>query len=128
MQSCILADPIGQQFNAHTEALGNTFSWFYNIFSCGHDRNPLAKINTIFVNNIVNNFQAGYTVADTSGIFSHDIVNNYFITGPATTSANDDFFQFDSGQSVYASGNILDSSDNGTLGGSSTAPSGVVVL
>jgi autotransporter-associated beta strand protein len=128
MQNCILADPIGQQFNAHTEALGNTFSWFYNIFSSGHDRNPLAKINTIFINNVVNNFQAGYTCADTSGVFSHDIVNNYFITGPATTSPSDDFFQFDENESVYASGNLLDSSDNGTLGGSSTAPSGVVVL
>src|SRR5689334_4467368 len=26
-QSCVLADPIGQQFNAHTEALNNTFAW-----------------------------------------------------------------------------------------------------
>lgn len=128
MQNSILADPIGQQFNAHTEALGNTFSWFYNILSSGHDRNPLAKVNTVFINNVVNNFQAGYTVADTSGDFSHDIVNNYFITGPATTSASDDFFQFDANQSVYASGNLLDSSDNGTLGGSSTSPGGVVVL
>jgi autotransporter-associated beta strand protein len=124
MENCILADPIGQQFNAHTEALGNTFSWFYNIFSSGHDRNPLAKINTVFINNIVNNFQAGYTCADTSGHFSHDIVNNYFITGPATSSASDDFFQFDGNQSVYAAGNLLDSSDNGTLGGSSTSPNG----
>ena len=124
MENCILADPIGQQFNAHTEALGNTFSWFYNIFSSGHDRNPLAKINTVFINNIVNNFQAGYTCADTSGHFSHDIVNNYFITGPATSSASDDFFQFDGNQSVYAAGNLLDSDNNGTLDGSSTAPGG----
>ncbi len=128
MQSCILADPIGQQFNAHTEASNNTFSWFYNIFSSGHDRNPLAKVNTIFINNVIYNYQAGYTVADTGGIFSHDIINNYFITGPATTSAGDDFFQFDSNQSVYSAGNLLDSADNGTLGGGATAPGGVVVL
>ncbi len=128
MQNCILADPIYQQFNAHTEALGNTFSWFYNIFASGHDRNPLAKINTVFINNVIYNFQAGYTVAQTSGDFSHDIVNNYFITGPATTSPGDDFFQFDSNQSVYAAGNILDNGLNGTLGGSSAAPMGVVVL
>jgi autotransporter-associated beta strand protein len=128
MQDCILADPIGQQFNAHTEASNNTFSWFYNVFSSGHNRNPLAKINTIFINNVVYNYQGGYTVANTGGIFSHDIVNNYFITGPATTSANNDFYQMDSGQSVYSSGNLLDSSDNGTLGGSSTSPGGVVVL
>ncbi|HEV2329989.1 MAG TPA: autotransporter-associated beta strand repeat-containing protein, partial [Verrucomicrobiae bacterium] len=128
MQNCILADPIGQQFNAHTEALNNTFSWFYNIFASAHDRNPLAKINNVFINNVIYNFEAGYTTANTSGHFSHDIVNNYFITGPATTSPGDDFFQFDSNQSVYASGNLLDSSANGTLGGSSTAPGGDVVL
>jgi autotransporter-associated beta strand protein len=128
MQNCILGDPIGQQFNAHTEALGNTFSWFYNIFASSHNRNPLAKINTIFINNVVYNFEAGYTVANTSGKFSHDIVNNYFIAGPATSSPSDDFFQMNSGQSVYSSGNLLDSSADGTLGGSSTAPGGVVVL
>jgi len=128
IQNSILADPIYQQFNAHTEASNNTFSWLYNIFSSGHDRNPLAKVNTIFINNVVNNFQGGYTVAGTGGNFSHDIINNCFITGPATTSAGDDFFQFDSNQSVYAAGNLLDSADNGTLGGSATAPGGVTVL
>lgn len=127
MQDCILADPIGQQFNAHTEAVGNNFSWFYNIFSSSHNRNPLAKINTIFINNVIYNFEAGYTIAQTAGNFSHDIINNYFICGPATSSPGDDFFQFNGGsgtQSVYASGNLLDSSANGTLGGTSTAPSG----
>jgi autotransporter-associated beta strand protein len=128
IQNSILADPIGQQFNAHTEALGNTFSWCYDIFSSAHNRNPLAKVNTIFVNNVVYNYQAGYTVADTSGDFSHDIVNNYFITGPSTTSAGDDFFQMDGNQSIYATGNLLDSAGNGTLGGSATAPGGVTVL
>jgi autotransporter-associated beta strand protein len=127
IQNSILADPIGQQFNAHTEASNNTFSWVYNIFSSGHDRNPLAKVNTVFINNIVNNYQAGYTVAQTGGNFSHDIINNYFITGPATTSAGDDFFQFSGGsgvQSIYATGNLLDSNNNGALGGGATAPSG----
>jgi autotransporter-associated beta strand protein len=128
MQSCILADPIGQQFAAHTEASYNTFAWCYNVFSSAHNRNPLAKVNTIFVNNVVNNFQAGYTVANTGGKFSHDLINNYFITGPSTSSASDDFFQMDSGQSIYYSGNLLDSNDNGVLDGSATAPSGVTVL
>ena len=128
IQNSILADPIGQQFNAHTEALNNSFSWIGNIFSSGHDRNPMAKVNNVFVNNVIYNYQAGYTCADTSGAFSHDIVNNYFITGPATTDAGNDFFQFDSNQSVYASGNLLDSAKNGVLSGSTTAPGGVTVL
>jgi autotransporter-associated beta strand protein len=128
MQNCILADPIGQQFNAHTEALNNTFSWFYCILSSGHDRNPLAKINTVFVNNVVNNFQAGYTVANTSGDFDHDIVNNYFIVGPATTSDGDDFFEIDDNQTIYSSGNLENTAVNGTFSGSASEPSGVIVL
>lgn len=124
MQSCLLADPIYQQFNAHVESLNNSFSWVYTIFSSAHDRNPMAKVNNVFVNNVVYNYEAGYTCANTSGHFTHDIVNNYFITGPATTTPSDDFFQFDANQSVYSSGNILDSDNNGSLGGSSTSPSG----
>ena len=52
-----------------------------------HNRQPLAKIDTIFINNTEYNFQAGYTVADTSGNFRHDIINNYFITGPTDPPA-----------------------------------------
>ena len=116
----ILADPIGQQFNAHTEAVNHDFSWCYNILlSARINRNPFAKINTIYINNVIYNFQAGYTVADTSGNFSHDIINNYLITGPSTTSASDAFYQMDSNQSIYSSGNLLDGDDNGSLGGSS---------
>lgn len=131
IQNSILADPIGQQFNAHTDSGangGNTFSWVNNIFDSGHDRNPLAKTDTIFVNNVVYNFQAGYTVANTAGNFLHDIVGNYFIVGPATTSDGDDFYQMDDNQTVYASGNLEDTALNGTLTGSAAAPSGVTNL
>ncbi len=128
VQNSILADPTGQQFNAHTEALGNSFSWFYNIFSSAHNRNPLAKMNTLFINNIVYNYQAGYTVASTSGHFQHDIINNYFIAGPSTSSPGDNFFQMDGNQQVYSAGNLLDGDQSGSLGGSATDPGGVVVL
>ena len=126
VQYCIIADPINQQFGAHVQ--GSNASYVNNLWVNAHNRQPLAKASTVYVNNVIYDFQAGYTVADTAGDFSHDIINNYFIAGPSTTNPNDDFFQFDSGQSVYASGNLLDSSRNGTLSGSSTAPGGVTVL
>ena len=126
VQYCIIADPINQQFGAHVE--GSNASYINNLWINAHNRQPLAKANTVYINNVVYDYQAGYTVADTAGHFSHDIINNYFITGPSTTSPNDDFFQFNSGQSVYYSGNLLDSSRNGTLSGSSTYPGGVTVL
>jgi autotransporter-associated beta strand protein len=122
VQYCIIADPINQQFGAHVE--GGNASYVNNLWVNAHNRQPLAKANTVYINNVIYDYQAGYTVADTGGIFSHDIINNYFITGPSTTSPGDDFYQFDAGQTVYASGNLLDSSANGTLSGSSTAPSG----
>ena len=123
-QNCIIADPIGQQFNAHVE--GSNFTWYNNIFANAHNRSPLAKSNTQFVNNVVYNFQAGYTAADSSGHFRHDVINNYFITGPSTTQASDAFYQL-SNQSLYAKGNLLDSNKDGKLNGSAVKPGGAVL-
>src|SRR5215468_38309 len=123
-QNSINANPIFQQFCAHTEQLGSTFAWCYNLFANGHNRQPLAKIHTIYINNVVYNYQAAYTVANTSGDFSHDIINNYFITGPATTSAGNDFYQMNANQSIYSSGNLRDSDNDGILGGNPTTPGG----
>src|SRR5262249_54244368 len=93
-----------------------------------HNRSPLAKDNTQFVNNVVYNYQAGYTAANTSGIFSHDLVGNYFIAGPSTTTAGDAFFQM-TNQRVYVSDNWLDSNKDGRLNGSLMGyPSGTTHL
>jgi hypothetical protein len=125
-QDCILADPIGQQFNAHVTS--SNVSFLGDVWSSAHNRNPLAKGDTQYVNNVIYNFQAGYTVANTSGVFHHDIVNNYFITGPSTTNAGDAFYQMNSNQSVYASGNLEDSNKDGTLNGGPVTPGGVTHL
>jgi len=125
VQSCIIADPINQQFGAHVQ--GANASYVGNLWVNAHNRQPLAKASTVYVNNVVYDYQAGYTTADTAGNFTHDIVNNYFITGPSSTSPNSDFFQFDGGQTVYAVGNLLDSSRDGVLNGGPTAPSGDTV-
>ena len=115
VQNCIIADPIGQQFGAHVEVGPDTF--YRNLWVSAHNRQPLAKSDTQYINNIIYNFQAGYTVADTAGDFTHDIVGNYFITGPSTTSPGDAYFQIDDNQSVYAVGNYMDSNKDGVLNG-----------
>jgi hypothetical protein len=126
IQRSIIADPIGQQFNAHCDS-GNV-TWYGDVWSSAHNRSPLAKGDTIFVNNVIYNFQAGYTAGNTSGNFSHDIVGNYFVTGPSTTSASDAFFQMN-GQSVYVAGNLIDKNADGTLNGSAlAAPGGTTAL
>lgn len=121
IQDSIIADPIGQQFGAHTET--GPFTWYHDLFANSHNRNPLAKDDTQFINNVVYDYQAGYTAGNSSGVFTHDVVHNYFIAGPATTSASDAYYQM-SNQKVYNSGNMLDSNKSGTLDGSTLALGG----
>jgi len=125
IQYCIIADPINQRFGAHVE--GANASYLNNLWVNAHNRQPLAKASTVYVNNVCYDYQAGYTTANTAGHFSHDIVNNYFITGPSTTSPNGDFFQFDGNQVVYGVGNLLDSSRDGVLNGGPSEPGGDTV-
>lgn len=115
VSNSIIAFPIGQQFGAHVETGPSTF--YGNLWVSAHNRQPLSKDDTQYINNVIYNYQAAYTAADSSGDFSHDILNNYFITGPSTTSAGDAFYQMDAGQSVYAAGNYLDDNNDGVLNG-----------
>lgn len=119
IQYSLIADPIYQQFGAHCESVSSDWSWYYNAFVNSHNRNPLAKTNTVFVNNILYNYEAGYTT-HTSTSFKHDIVNNYFIYGPAT--GGNTWFQVDKNQTIYYSGNLVDTDKEGTLNGTSTTP------
>jgi len=120
-QDNLIADPTGQQFGAHTESVASNWSWYRNIFANSHNRNPLAKANTVFVNNVLYNYSAGYTT-HTSTTFKHDIVNNYFIFGPASTGTDNTWFQIDKNQSIYTSGNYKDTDRDGSLGGGLTTP------
>ncbi|MBW4889981.1 T9SS type A sorting domain-containing protein [Mucilaginibacter sp. HMF5004] len=121
VQNCIIANPTGQQFGAHTEAVNGNWAWFYNIFANSHNRNPLAKVNTIFVNNVLYNCSAGYTT-HTSTNFKHDIVNNYFVFGPASAGTDNTWYQVDKNQSIYYSGNLKDNNNDGVLNGATTTP------
>ncbi len=116
VQNSLVANPIGQQFGAHIESVDGTWAWYYNAFINTHNRNPLDKINDVFVNNVHYNFEAGYTT-HTSTHFKHDIVNNYFVYGP---KGKNPWFQVDKNQSIYASGNMIDNNRDGTLNGSPT--------
>jgi len=120
-QDSLIADPTGQQFGAHMESVSSQMAWYRNIFANSHNRNPLAKINTVFVNNVLYNDSAGYTT-HTSTNFKHDIVNNYFIFGPASTGTDNTWYQVDKNQSIYYAGNLKDTNRNGVLDGAATTP------
>ena len=121
IQDSLIANPTGQQFGAHMESVSSQHAWYRNIFANSHNRNPLAKADTVFVNNVLYNYSAGYTT-HTSTTFKHDILNNYFIFGPASTGTDNTWFQVDKNQSIYSSGNRKDSNLNGTLDGAETTP------
>jgi len=122
VQNSIIADPINQQFGAHVE--GYNATWYGNIWANAHNRQPLCKADTIFINNVLYDYAAAYTTGDTGAAHNHDIINNYFITGPSSTAPQDDFFQINGyPQNLYFTGNLLDSDRNGLLGGSTTTPS-----
>jgi autotransporter-associated beta strand protein len=126
-QNSIIGDPIpGQQFNVHQE--GSSVTYLNNIWANSHNRSALAKGDTQFVNNVVYDYAAGYTTGNSSGTYKYDLINNYFIAGPSTTSAGDAFYQLDSNQSAYSSGNLLDGNKDGLLNGSSVTPGGVTTL
>ena len=122
VQDSIIADPINQQFGAHVE--GNNATWYGNIWANAHNRQPLCKASTVFINNVVYDYAAAYTTGDTAAAHYHDIINNYFITGPSSTAPQDDFFQVNGyPQYLYFTGNLMDSDRNGLLGGNMTSPS-----
>jgi autotransporter-associated beta strand protein len=125
IQNCIIADPINQQFGAHVEG-GNAF-FFNNLWVNAHNRQPLAKANTVYINNVVYDYQAAYTVGNTAGHYSHDIVNNYFIIGPSSTSLTGDYFQVNGNQTIYGVGNMMDTSKDGVLNGSPSEPGSSIV-
>ena len=122
VQNSIIADPINQQFGAHVE--GYNLTWYGNIWANAHNRQPLCKADTVYINNVVYDYAAAYTTGDTGAAHNHDIINNYFITGPSSTAPQDDFFQINGyKQNLYFTGNLLDSDRNGLLGGNTTTPS-----
>ncbi len=129
-QNSLVAAPIkDQQFNFHWEGGGGDGTFINNVFVDGHNRSILAKGDAQYVNNAVYNYQAGFTSGNSAGNFNYDVTGNYFITGPSTTSSGNDIYQVDSNQSAYATGNMRDSNNDGTLNGSSqnTIDSAVVL-
>jgi autotransporter-associated beta strand protein len=129
VQNSIISDAIGQQFGIHGQSDSN-MTYAYNVFANDHNRNPDVEDtgSAQFINNVIYNVQAGYTSGNTGGTREEDTVNNYFITGPSTTSNGDAaFYQVDSGDEMYASGNMEDDNKNGVLDGSAVTPGGATI-
>ncbi len=87
-----------------------------------HTRNPKVKGVNDFVNNVVYNWRvAGYILGDTAGDSYANIVNNYFVNGPSTSSSA--FSRANENFRLYAANNYQDSNCDGVLNGSVIATS-----
>lgn len=125
VQNSIIANPTYQQFGAHVECVEGTWSWIRNIWANGHGRQPMAKVHTIFVNNVVYDYESSYN-AHSGTAFKHDIVNNYWVRA---ANGGNEYFQTSTNQSMYVTGNLLDTNKDGVLNGSSIAkPSAAITL
>lgn len=117
VQYCIIGEAIDpQHFGLLVDACDRV-SLHHNLFVDNHSRNPKLKCNGQYINNVVYNWgTAGLVGGHSSAVWKSDVINNYFIAGPSSTTANwisdctatDTWFQ---------SGNLRDLNKDGTRNG-----------
>lgn len=85
-------------------------------------RNPKAKADMEFVNNVIYNWGgSGFVGGHSSANHHQDLINNYFIAGP--NSSRSFLTQFSATDHVYQSGNMVDMNQDGILNGTPIADS-----
>ncbi|HTN19990.1 MAG TPA: LamG-like jellyroll fold domain-containing protein [Pelobium sp.] len=110
---------------------GGKISLIGNLYTSNKTRNPKVKGINEFVNNVVYNWgnfgnTYGHTESgeayimggDSEGISNVNIINNYFIAGPLTsTSTSTPFNRGNENFYLYGSGNYFDNNRDGALNG-----------
>jgi hypothetical protein len=114
---------IGQGINNSNHSTGGLmqsgkWSVIRSLYIDNKTRNPKARGSHEFINSELYNWGTnGYIMGDTAGVSECNLVGNYFIDGPSSssdahiTNTTPTFY-------VYADDNWLDSNRNGTLDGS----------
>ena len=116
LQYCMIGEGLDpQRFGALIDTVENvTIS--HNLWQSLHSRNPKCKGTIQYINNVVYNWGitglvGGHSAAD----HSLDVINNYFIAGPASNNQAVGFFT--ATDHVFSSGNKVDLNKDGTLNG-----------
>jgi pectate lyase len=116
LQHCIIGEGIDpQRFGALFEDPKN-ITIHHCLWIDNQSRNPKAKAGIEYINNVVynygvNGFVGGHSAAD----HYQDIINNYFIAGP--NSSTKFIGMFTATDHVYHSGNFADLDKDGVLNG-----------
>lgn len=94
-------------------------SLYRNLYIDNKTRNPKVKGKNEFVNNVVYNWGDGgaYILGDSEGHSAANIINNYFIAGPAVNNNTAPFIRGNLNFSTYGAGNYYDSTRDGNLSG-----------
>lgn len=99
----------------------NTISMHHNLYAHNNDRNPKAKGNIDFVNNVVYNWgQFSFVAGDSAGLSYGNVEKNYFVAGYDSVKPEYAVMRGNENFSLYLSGNFIDSNRNGVLDGTDT--------
>ena len=115
-QNCIISEGIEpQRFGAITDGTRN-WTVCHCLWIDNKSRNPKMKCGIQYYNNVLYNFDMGIIGGHSAGNNYQDVMNNYFIAGPNTTS--DKYFDdWTATDHLYSTGNYYDGNKNGALDG-----------
>ncbi len=117
-QDTIIAQGINNS-NHSTGGLMQSGKWsvIRSLYIDNKTRNPKARGSHEFINSVLYNWGTnGYIMGDTSGVSECNLVGNYFIDGPSSSS-DAHITNTTPTFNVYADDNWLDANKNGTLDG-----------
>jgi hypothetical protein len=118
-QDCIISQGINNS-NHSTGGLMQSGKWsiIRSLYIDNKTRNPKARGTQEFINSVLYNWATdGYIMGDTEGTSECNMMGNYFIYGPSSSSGTH-FTNSTSTFNIYASDNWVDSDKDGVLDGS----------
>ncbi|PWG78991.1 pectate lyase family protein [Pararcticibacter amylolyticus] len=116
LQYCIVGEAIDpQRFGALLER-PERLTIYHCLWIDNQSRNPKAKADIEFVNNVIYNWgSSGFVGGHSSAHHHQDLIGNYFIAGPS--SKGNFVSMFDTTDHVYHKANMVDADKDGSLSG-----------
>ncbi len=120
-QNCIIGEGVDpQRFGSLTDSVTN-ITYTHNLWINNQSRNPKAKGRIQYINNVVYNWGVcGLVGGHSAGDHFQDVVGNYFIAGP--NSSSHAVGECKPTDHVYLKGNFVDTDKDGNLNGRELLP------
>ena len=120
-QNCIIGEGVDpQRFGSLTDSVTN-ITYTHNLWINNQSRNPKAKGKIQYINNVVYNWGVcGLVGGHSAGDHFQDVVGNYFIAGP--NSSSHAVGECKPTDHVYLKENFVDADKNGKLDGRELLP------